>query len=251
LSALFDSAVFPSVLASVFLAGLIASPHCTVMCGPLVAALSPTRAHILWHQLGRGISYALAGAMAAHVFAQTQFRIPEKFSFLAMIGLVLVLIYFLFRSQSMQTARINVNSGSRIFLAKLRLFQKIRRLAQSHSHLASFLGGLVTPLLPCGQLYLVLSAAALTGHWLFGSLVMMSFWASTVPAVVMAPLIWQRFFQRMDTSSNRARLASGLIFVAGMLSLALFTQNLSSKFDTGHRGQATSEGQAAKQLRCH
>jgi sulfite exporter TauE/SafE len=77
--------------------------------------------------------------------------------------------------------------------------------------------GWVTPLLPCGPLWLMLGAAAITGSWWSGALHMASFSIGTIPL----PLLLQMHVLRLGShlSPQRARwVQQGLALAsAGLL----------------------------------
>src|ERR1041385_7412652 len=50
------------IFSAVFLAGLIGSPHCMSMCGPLVLNFSNKKSRLFAYQTGRMLAYSLAGA---------------------------------------------------------------------------------------------------------------------------------------------------------------------------------------------
>lgn len=188
-----DASVATPIAALV--AGLATSIHCSVMCGPLACAL---RVRPIQYHVARFFSYSFAGMLCGAV-GQT-------------------IAAFLQSS----TARIVPWAFAAILLALGAGLEK--RLPQPrfaaalllHARLNRSLGWL-TPLLPCGPLWLMLGAAAITGSWWSGALHMASFSIGTIPL----PLLLQLQALRLQghISPQRARwMQQGLAFAsAGLL----------------------------------
>jgi sulfite exporter TauE/SafE len=176
-------------------AGLATSIHCTAMCGPLACAL---RVRPFEYHASRFVSYTLAGALcgvagqtvAAALQGSTARLIPWAFA------IVLVVLALGLEKRIPQPR----------FAASLLLRARLNRSL-----------GWLTPLLPCGPLWLMLGAAAITGSWWSGALHMASFVAGTIPL----PLLLQTQAARVQRglSPQAARwVQQGLAFVsAGLL----------------------------------
>jgi sulfite exporter TauE/SafE len=155
-------------------AGLATSVHCTAMCGPLACAL---RVRPVEYHASRFLSYTLAGAMcgaagqsvAAMLQGSTARLVPWTFA-----GVLIVLGFGLER-------RIPQPRFAASLLFRARLNRSL---------------GWLTPLLPCGPLWLMLGAAAITGAWWSGALHMAAFAAGTIPL----PLLLQTQARHMQQS---------------------------------------------------
>jgi sulfite exporter TauE/SafE len=135
------------------------SLHCAAMCGPLACAM---RANPRWYHLSRLISYTIAGGLfgaigqsAAAVFHSEPLKLAPW-----MLAAVLLLLAFGLDRRLPQPRFL---SGA-LFRARL----------------GSSLG-LLTPLIPCGPLWLILGVAAATSSWFGGAVIAGSFAAGTVP----------------------------------------------------------------------
>jgi sulfite exporter TauE/SafE len=129
------------------------------MCGPLACAL---RVKPVEYHLGRLCSYTVAGAFAGlggsalvEVFHQKAAPVLPWFLAAVLIVLGLGLEKKLPQPHAMAA-----------LLLRVRLNRSL---------------GWLTPLLPCGPLWLMLGAAAVTGTWHGGALLMAAFVAGTVP----------------------------------------------------------------------
>ncbi len=141
------------------IAGLATSIHCTAMCGPLACAMRVRPAE---YHATRLVSYMLAGALCGAIgqtiasFLQGSSARIVPWVFAA----VLIMLGFGLEKKIPQPR----------FVANLLLRARLNRSL-----------GWLTPLLPCGPLWLMLGAAALTGVWWSGALHMAAFALGTVP----------------------------------------------------------------------
>ena len=174
-----DSSIITPLAALV--AGLATSVHCTAMCGPLACAMRvrPSEYHAT-----RFISYTLAGALCgtlgqavAGILQGSTARIVP-WVFVA----VLVMLGFGLEKKIPQPR----------FIANLLLRARLNRTL-----------GWLTPLLPCGPLWLMLGAAALTGSWTGGALHMAAFALGTIPLPLLLHMQAQRTQRRLSPRAAR------------------------------------------------
>ncbi len=151
-------------------AGLATSIHCTAMCGPLACAMRVKPAE---YHATRFLSYTLAGALCGAAgqvvagFLQGSAARIVPWVFAA----VLIMLGFGLEKKIPQPR----------FIAKLLFRARLNRSL-----------GWLTPLLPCGPLWLMFGAAALIGSWMSGALHMSAFALGTIPL----PLLIQMQAQR-------------------------------------------------------
>ncbi|MEM8550037.1 MAG: sulfite exporter TauE/SafE family protein, partial [Verrucomicrobiota bacterium] len=165
--------------ATAFIAGLLTSPHCVGMCGPIGCAVlplgkrqgSPSWAMAGYHAM-RALAYALIGALAGWIgsaaldtFSAQAFRIFPW----VMVALLVMLAFRLDR-----------------FLPKPKawhlLFSKVTaKLRQLPQPLVGTGLGLVTPLIPCGPLYLIFTLCLFSGSPLVGAELGFGFALGTIP----------------------------------------------------------------------
>jgi sulfite exporter TauE/SafE len=176
-------------------AGLVTSIHCTVMCGPLACAL---RVRPFEYHASRFVSYAFAGALcgaagqtvAAFLQGSTARLVPWAFAaVLIVLGLGL--------EKKIPRPR---------FLASLLLRARLNRSL-----------GWLTPLLPCGPLWLMLAAAAVTGSWWSGALHLASFAAGTIPLPLLLQTQALRLQNRFPPSTARWTQQALAFISAGLL----------------------------------
>ena len=177
-----------AVLGSSLLAGLVGSPHCVGMCGGL-AASGPT-----WH-LGRLFTYLALGAGLAGLGAVIPGPawLPSAIAALFIVAVAAQL------------------AGLRVPLPGHRLFALAGALARR----SPLLLGVASGLLPCGLLYAALGIALSTSSPLDGALVMLAFWAGTLPALAGATLGLRQLLRRAPRP-----LVAAIVLVLGLGTLA-------------------------------
>lgn len=195
--------MFPDVSAgawSAFLAGLIVSPHCIGMCGPLYCSMVPVRRSggeslQLSYHFGRVISYVsigiLAGALSLSFVQAFRWDI-SRFLPWALVGMLLLFALGLDKWIQPKHRR------SPRFLSRWML--KSRSLPSEVSTLAM---GLLTPLLPCAPLYMVLWVALVSGSPFFGAQIMLGFCLGTIPLLWLAQSQFLRHRQKWASGTIR------------------------------------------------
>ncbi len=241
---------------AIFLASLVGSAHCAGMCGPLaIAACSDgggcsstgpsIRAQWRYH-LARGCSYGLVGAIAGAVgsladAAGSLARIQHLSSMLAGATLAIVGVVMLlrWRGVSLHTPGLPeflVSPIRRVHVRTLRLPAPTRAVTL----------GLVTPLLPCGWLWAFVAFAAGTGHPVSGIIVLVSFWAGTIPAVALV-VGGARLAARRVSSSRFGRWlqpAVALLLIAVGVELAIHRADLADRVMTIVVREMTPQGRS-------
>lgn len=167
---------------SAFVAGLVTSIHCAGMCGPLACALIPARSADIpliqaAYHLSRVLGYALLGALGGALG-----HLPVAFG---LDGFPLWLPWALVAYFLVTALRLDAWIPRHPALGRLhgRAAATIRRLPRP----AAAAGlGLLTPFLPCGPLYFVLSLAVFSGGALAGAEFMIAFGVGTIPLLWLA-----------------------------------------------------------------
>lgn len=179
-------------IGGVFIASLLGSLHCALMCGPfagLYAADSQKPLpHVLYHGM-RLLAYGTLGALAGALgqgadLAGHAVGLQRLAPWLAIIAIAMSGLFFL-RKRS-------TNSGEKPVALAFKQKRSLRqRLSIAASGWARGLGpnrralgfGLITVLLPCGWLWSFVLVAAASGSPLQGGLTMIVFGLGSVPAL--------------------------------------------------------------------
>lgn len=190
----FDPAFTTSYLVA-FIMGLVSSLHCIGMCGSIIGtltlSLSPEIRHkktlllpfVLNYNLGRIVSYAMAGALAGLIqsLATLQLgeihghRLLQILSAIIMAGAGLYIAGWFPRFAYIEKAGMH-------FWKTIEPFG--RKLIPVKTRTHAFLFGMVWGWLPCGLVYAALALAATAGDVSKSALTMLAFGLGTLPAVM-------------------------------------------------------------------
>jgi len=168
-----------------FAFGFVGSLHCIGMCGPIVLAL-PVGNH-RWstfvigrfiYNLGRVVTYTLMGGVMGLLGAGILLPLFQK-NLSIIAGILIILAVVLRRLTRLSIPVPLFISGT---LQKLQVM--IAALLRERSVAALFLLGLLNGMLPCGFVYVAMTAAVVSAHVLSGMLFMAGFGFGTIPAMV-------------------------------------------------------------------
>lgn len=142
--------------------------HCLGMCGPLVMMISKHR-YRYFYFLGRLTSFSLAGMIAGEVGAVLNFTLKEYYVqpiICSLFGIVVLSLGVCQLFHIKFPKSLNFNAS--IFKKFLAIDRYLSTLLLRDLAFPTFLFGLFTVLLPCGQTLLVFSACALSGSIVVG-----------------------------------------------------------------------------------
>ena len=195
-------------------AGMVTSLHCAGMCGPIACGLSSMpagdasrlMASIAYHG-SRLASYTIIGALCGIIGKQ-----PLAWFFdspLVLMPWILVLVFLIFALGLEK--RLPRPPMLLKFAARMRF--RTARLTPVRSGLAL---GFITPLLPCGPLYLLFGASLLTGSALRGAEFALAFGLGTVPLLWIAQHQFHLLHKRLKPASM-ARIRRSLALVTAVV----------------------------------
>lgn len=226
-------------LLSAFLLGLFSTAHCIAMCGSVIGALtlslpvavrqSPKAMlpYVFNYNLGRIISYALAGGLVAALVSPLNdiggLQWLRYLSVAFMIAMGLYLAGWLPRFAKIEKI------GTPVWRFLQPLGQK---LLPVKSLKQAFAFGAIWGWLPCGLVYAALVMAATSGDALTGGLTMLAFGLGTLPAVMGAGL-FVGFLSRVGRNIWFRRAAGMLIIV--MAVAVLVAPSLLAQHHAGHQ----------------
>jgi sulfite exporter TauE/SafE len=207
---------------TVFGISLLGSLHCAGMCGPLAAfagglgnleRTSRTLLQVSYHG-GRMLMYVLLGAVAGGLGAGLNHGTGlvgiQRGAAVAAGGvMILIGLAALLSCAGIRVGRPRgVRRWSRVLTDMLERGHRLaRRLTPVPRALVI---GLLTAFLPCGWLYAFVLAAAATGEVWRGGLLMLAFWAGSVPILVLVGLGATSLLRRLGP---RAALLSSVALV--------------------------------------
>ncbi len=197
--------------AGAFVAGLLTSIHCVGMCGPVACLLAGSGKTATTHHLqtaayhgGRILAYGVLG-LAAGMIGQAPLQ--------SLAGSPLVLLPWL-----LVIALVIIGLGWDRMLPRPKflmawLIRSKLRLAQRPPVVAGGLLGILTPLLPCGPLYLIIGLAAVSGSATAGAEFTMAFALGTVPLLFLTQAPIARWRHRL-TPATLGQLRTALALVS-------------------------------------
>ncbi len=233
-------------LIAALLIGLAGSPHCLGMCGGIAGTLgagmqgSGTGSRLglaLSYNLGRLASYTFMGAVAAAVVAAigATFAISTWAAVLRLLTaviLIAVAAHLLFNWTGLR--RIEAIGG--------KLWRHIGPVAQRLLPVRTptqALGlGALWGWLPCGLVYTVLVAAAVSGSALSGAAVMFAFGLGTLPAMTGVTVFGQAL-RRWQGNRHARTITGSVLLVFGLWTAASPAMHLLS--GGHHHGEAMEE----------
>ena len=176
-------------LAIISIAFLGSFGHCIGMCGGIVMAYSSIKIDETWNKrnqslahitysIGRVTSYAILGAIFGIVGGVATFNNIANGTLLIIAGIFMVL------SGLSLVGKIKFLTIIEHSISKSNLYQRyFKELLSNQTLFSFFLLGMLNGLLPCGLVYFFAVTAASSGSILYGSLVMLIFGLSTIPAL--------------------------------------------------------------------
>lgn len=192
-----SDASFVSLLAGFFVAGFIGSWHCAIMCGPITCLLAQKK-QLVQYQMGRLVSYVLAGVFAGTISA----LLVTSFEWLKIVSVVAITVLLLF-TYFTKAEKIQLPG----FMKNL-FWQKRNN---------PFLLGFLSLTLPCGWLYSFILSSLAARSAVAGGLVMFMFWFSSVPALSVAQVFLKKLIDLND--QRRQKMASTVLLIASLTSL--------------------------------
>jgi sulfite exporter TauE/SafE len=200
--------------AGALLAGLVTSVHCAGMCGPLICGMGTLAkseqqrmsATVLYHSC-RLISYSAIGAVCGAIGQQ-----PLRWFFDSPAAL---LPWALVIGMLMLAFGIDKIIPRPSWLVRLTARTKLRT-GKFSAHGAAGTMGLLTPLLPCGPLYMVFGVALLSASPQKGAEFTLAFGLGTVPLLWIGAQQFSRWRMKLQPRSLQ-RLQRALMLIAALL----------------------------------
>jgi hypothetical protein len=210
-----------------FALGLFSTVHCLGMCGGIITALSlglpdVTQAdrkrfaiRVCSYNLGRVLSYALAGALAGafgHALLAVMGSGAGHYMLRGLAGLMLVLLGLHLAGW--------LNAARRLEGAGMRLWAIIRPIGgyflPVDNVYKGLLVGCVWGWLPCGLVYSVLLWSATHADPVAGALIMLGFGLGTLPGMITAGL-FSGALRELAARTNVRKVFAAIIIIFGLL----------------------------------
>lgn len=197
-----------------FLAGLGGSLHCVGMCGGLVSACAPDKKSIWVYQFGRLLGYSLLGLFAGtigHLISQS-----FQHNFMKLVPALTLGALFIFWGWTSYKGKKEIASPGFIQKTYNHIWKTI--MPNMSGSLKPFGVGFFSILLPCGLLYALVISVAAFHDPIKGLMAMFFFWLGTVPAMALAPNVFQTLMTKFFNKSPR--LIGATFMFLGVLTIS-------------------------------
>ena len=227
------------MLLGVFTASLLGSVHCAGMCGPLVVLAGGGQASAKtsgMYNAGRILSYLGLGLVAGYAGSAVNdagghFGWHASATLIAAMIMFFTGVWWVIRGTHVFKKSPAIFKKNAIYVHRLfsYLFERIQRIPALPR---AFFIGTLTPLLPCGWLYLYVLAASGTGSALKGALVMLVFGLGNLPVLMTVGTSLGVLRRRFG---DLAPLMSGLVLIfSAILTLTLRDFSMIPKQEASH-----------------
>jgi sulfite exporter TauE/SafE len=258
------------LVAAVFVASLLGSMHCVGMCGAFLAIAvdtnlgSPGKASRLplaaWYHLGRLVTYVTLGVIGGAIGAAVNLTAEAaglQRAAAALAGSLMIVFGVLAVLRHVGLAKGRVLRAAQAATGRVPLPKKIEAAALKGHRAAMGLPpmgraltiGLLTTLLPCGWLYAFAITAAGTGSPVSGAIVMVVFWAGTLPIMIGLGLVVQRaggvLRRYIPLATSLMVVAFGIITLLGREMLPAFASPAPVAF--GDAAQAAAHARTLRE----
>lgn len=212
-------------LSLILLAGLLGSSHCIGMCGGfamIVGLSTPTRQRVLLRQLvysaGRIFTYAFLGGIAGFAGHRIVGRTESWGAInVAAVFSVLCGLFLIVQGLAAAGLRLRRRHGHTETSGPCLSGMLLGSFLRGSSLHRSFVGGVLTGLLPCGLVYGFLALAAAKADPFRGMAVMSAFGLGTVPLMVLAGLGTKLL--GLVARQRLLRVAAGCVVLTGVLTV--------------------------------
>jgi sulfite exporter TauE/SafE len=198
-----------------FIAGIGGSLHCVGMCGGLVTASCEKNNDVLRYQLGRLLGYLILGLFAGFLGSLIKFENASPIV-TVLPGLIIGSLFLFWGIQNWRGKKAELPMPK--FMGKFYTFLWKKLVFKNMNFSKSFFTGLISIFLPCGLLYgIVLSGLALQ-HPIMAFISMFFFWLGTLPSMVLAPQLFQKFLNPFKSKLPKTYAIS--LIMIGLLTVS-------------------------------
>ena len=203
-----------ALLNAMFIVGLMGAGHCIGMCGGIVAVLGangPSGRLLIGYNLGRIISYCIAGGLAGALVATVAGeRYLSLMPLLRTVAAALIILMGLYIAGWCSVLR-HLESAGQIVWRRVQPLAV--RLGQPQGASKAIVVGMLWGWLPCGLVYSALGQALVSGSATTGALSMLAFGLGTLPAMLAGGWFSSRLARLLQSPVLRQIMGLGLIAV--------------------------------------
>lgn len=206
--------------------GFASGFHCIGMCGPIALSMGLTKKQAtnyylqnLTYQLGRIFTYAFLGAILGIVGEGFEMAGFQRYLTITVGVLLIVMALFSFGGKDFASKIPFISQ----FLFKVKL--NLGKLLQKSDYRSRFTTGILNGFLPCGMVYMALTASLVSGGVWQGALYMTLFGLGTIPfmftVVLVGNLMSQAFRQKILKFIPIVMIILGGLFIIRGLELGI------------------------------
>jgi sulfite exporter TauE/SafE len=243
-----EVALVISALALGFASGF----HCIGMCGPIALSLGLTKSQALHfylqnltYQLGRIITYSVLGAVLGIVGKGFQFAGLQQYLTIFVGALLMVMAFFSFGSGDFAS---KIPALSKVLFS---IKKNLGSLLQKSNYQSRLMTGILNGFLPCGMVYMALTASLAAGGIWQSATFMALFGLGTLPfmfaVVLLGGLMSQAFRVKVLKTIPFVMMVLGALFILRGLELGI--PYLSPKAEALHIQLPNQKGEAHET--CH
>ena len=235
--------------------GFASGFHCIGMCGPIALSLGLTKKQAtnyylqnLTYQFGRVVTYAFLGAILGIIGQGFHMVGFQQYLTIGVGILLIVMALFSFGGKDF-ASKIPFLSG---FLLKVKM--NLGKLLQKADYKSRFSTGILNGFLPCGMVYMALTASLASGGIWQGSLFMAVFGLGTLPfmfaVVLVGNLMTQAFRIKILKFIPAIMILLGILFILRGLEIGIpFVSPKKEALQIIHNDSA--EHQRGNHATCH
>lgn len=202
---------------AVLIASLIGSGHCVGMCGGIAVAMSRQVSSLVQYHLGRMVGYVGLGVVFGLIGQQFKWEQSMWAShfFAWAVGLSFIVLGVVYWRDGRMHFPMPRFLEQWMVGASGKLME---RSQQKGLNFYPFVIGLMAIFLPCGWLYGYVVASAAMQDPVKGALIMFVFWVGTVPALTVAPVIFNQLVKYFGR--HTPKIAAILLMLLGIYTIA-------------------------------
>lgn len=198
-----------------FIAGIGGSLHCVGMCGGLVTATCQKSNDVARYQFGRLLGYLFLGFFAGVLGKIFTVQVDNP-KMTLIPGLILGGLFLFWGIQNYRGKKAEIPMPK--FFNQLYTKLWLRLVHKNENASKAFFTGLISLFLPCGLLYGVVLGVATFEHSFHALFTMLFFWLGTLPSMILAPTIVQKFLRPLKLKLPKTYAIS--LILIGLLTIS-------------------------------
>lgn len=210
-------------LLAAFLIGVAGSVHCSAMCGGVIAGLNyaipanrPLLPYAMCYNIGRIISYSLAGLLAGALGQVFSHQVGIGIVVLKLISGIMLILLGAYIGNWWRALAFIETSGAKLWR---RISPLAKRFVPFKTPVHALPYGLIWGWLPCGLVYSTLAWSMASGQATHSAILMLSFGLGTLPATLLLAFSAKQILAVTQSPRTKQIIAIALLCY-GVLTIA-------------------------------